>query len=99
VTLRATIDHSPTQPIAFIFSSVHQAACVGRVEKALQALPEVAAANVNLASQDVRVVFGENESPSLEAMQSAVADAGFELAERPQQAQSIAERRSTEFQW
>ncbi len=82
----------------YLIQGMHCAACVGRVEKALQALPEVAAANVNLASQDVRVVFGENESPSLEAMQAAVADAGFELSERPQQTQSIAERRSTEFQ-
>lgn len=82
----------------YLIHGMHCAACVGRVEKALQALPEVSDANVNLATQDVRVVFGENESPNLRAMQAAVADAGFELSERPQQAQSIAKRRSEEFQ-
>ena len=59
---------------------MHCAACVGRVERALTAVPGVARASVNLATEQATIAF----DPSLTnpgALQAAVAAAGYELAE------------------
>ncbi len=56
-------------------SGMHCASCVGRVEKALAAVPGVQQAAVNLASEkaDVSVAAGVDAA----ALQAAVSDAGF----------------------
>ena len=52
------------------------ASCVRRVEKALQAVPGVASAEVNLATESAAVALAEGASA--EALVSAVRDAGYE---------------------
>jgi Cu+-exporting ATPase len=57
------------------------ASCVGRVEKALQRVPGVQSAAVNLATESARIRFAEDaaRSASMEALlRRAVRDAGYE---------------------
>jgi Cu+-exporting ATPase len=57
------------------------AACVGRVEKALAAVPGVRSASVNLATETARV---ETEAPlAFDALRAAVEDAGYEATPVP----------------
>ena len=64
---------------------MHCAACVGRVERALTGLPGVERATVNLATEQATVSF-DPERTSFEALQAAVAAAGYELVPpRPDQ--------------
>jgi len=53
------------------------ASCVGRVERALQAVPGVQSASVNLASEHARVVVTGPASRLLPALTQAVAAAGY----------------------
>lgn len=54
------------------------AACAGRIERALQKVPTVTAAGVNLASEKARVSAPADAAPALVA---AVAAAGYQVAE------------------
>jgi Cu+-exporting ATPase len=57
---------------------MHCAACVGRVERALKGLAGVDRATVNLATEEATVSF-DPERTSFDALQAAVAAAGYEL--------------------
>jgi P-type Cu+ transporter len=57
---------------------MHCAACVGRVERALTGLAGVERATVNLATEQATVSF-DPERTSFNALQAAVAAAGYEL--------------------
>jgi len=57
---------------------MHCAACVGRVERALTGLAGVERASVNLASEQATVSY-DPEQTSFDALQAAVAAAGYEL--------------------
>ena len=59
---------------------MHCAACVGRVERALSAVPGVERASVNLATERATVSY-DSARASVQALQAAVAAAGYELAE------------------
>jgi Cu+-exporting ATPase len=59
---------------------MHCAACVGRVERALTGLPGVERATVNLATEQATVSF-DPERTSFDALQAAVATAGYELVQ------------------
>lgn len=60
---------------------MHCASCVGRVEKALRAVPGVENASVNLASSRATVVLAEPVEPA--ALVKAIEDAGYEVPRRP----------------
>jgi Cu+-exporting ATPase len=60
------------------------ASCVRRVEKALKAVPGVANAEVNLATETAAVTLAESASP--EALVAAVRDAGYEARLEPRPA-------------
>jgi Cu+-exporting ATPase len=53
------------------------ASCVARVEKALRAVPGVADASVNLATEKASVVFNEGYAPQMAALAEAIERAGF----------------------
>ena len=55
------------------------ASCVGRVEKALKALPDVEQASVNLATERAEVVFSGAPDPA--AVARAIESVGYEVAE------------------
>jgi P-type Cu+ transporter len=57
---------------------MHCAACVGKVERALTGLAGVEQATVNLATEQATVSF-DPERTSFDALQAAVAAAGYEL--------------------
>src|SRR5689334_23009421 len=59
---------------------MHCAACVGKVERALSAVPGVEQASVNLATEQATIAFDSSRT-SVGALQAAVAAAGYELAE------------------
>jgi P-type Cu+ transporter len=59
---------------------MHCAACVGKVERALRAVPGVAEASVNLATERATVSF-DPAAADLGALKAAVAKAGYELVE------------------
>ncbi|HEX8570654.1 MAG TPA: heavy metal translocating P-type ATPase [Caulobacteraceae bacterium] len=56
------------------------ASCVGRVEKAIRAVPGVTSASVNLAAERVHVELGEGGSPA--AVAEAIRNVGYEPIER-----------------
>ncbi|HMH53923.1 MAG TPA: heavy metal translocating P-type ATPase [Candidatus Acidoferrum sp.] len=58
---------------------MHCAACVGKVERALSGLPGVEKAVVNLATEQASLAF-DPARVDFEALQAAVAAAGYELA-------------------
>jgi Cu+-exporting ATPase len=67
---------------------MHCAACVGKVERALAGVPGVETAVVNLATEQASLAFDPARA-DLDALQSAVAAAGYELvAPRPTDAAS-----------
>lgn len=61
------------------------ASCVTRVEKALRRAPGVANANVNLATETaaVEALAGVAPAALLGAVEAAVSDAGYQVAEQP----------------
>ena len=61
---------------------MHCAACVGKVERALQGVDGVAEASVNLATEGATITF-DPERASFSALQAAVTRAGYELASPP----------------
>ena len=66
----------------FAVRGMHCAACVGKVERALRGVPGVDAASVNLATERA-TVDGDPARANAAALASAVAAAGYELAEAP----------------
>ncbi|WP_353193016.1 heavy metal translocating P-type ATPase [Pandoraea pnomenusa] len=60
------------------------ASCVARVEKALRRAPGVASANVNLATETAAVEAAAGVTPAalLGAVETAVSDAGYQVAEQ-----------------
>jgi Cu+-exporting ATPase len=73
------------------------AACVARVERTLGKLPGVEEATVNLATETATVAFAP-ETVSLEAIQNAVRDAGYEPLPVDSEAASGAAGRANEEQ-
>jgi Cu+-exporting ATPase len=69
---------------------MHCAACVGKVERALRAVPGVDEATVNLATERATLVLDPARA-TVGALQAAVAAAGYELAEPPAGAEAAAE--------
>ncbi len=63
------------------------ASCVGRVEKALRAVPGVAAVNVNLATETARVQGADGQPPDTAALLNAVQRAGYEVPQQQLQLQ------------
>ncbi|MEO7914470.1 MAG: heavy metal translocating P-type ATPase, partial [Novosphingobium sp.] len=63
------------QHTTFIVPAMHCAGCMGKVERALSALPGVGAARVNLTSRQVRV--DHDPALTLPEMVEALADVGF----------------------
>ncbi|AJZ74745.1 heavy metal translocating P-type ATPase [Pandoraea apista] len=61
------------------------ASCVTRVEKALRRAPGVASASVNLATETAAVEAAPDVTPSalFGAVETAVSDAGYQVAEQP----------------
>jgi len=57
---------------------MHCAACVGKVEEALRAVPGVTAATANLATERATVAVGPTPPP-LSALRAAVAAVGYEI--------------------
>jgi Cu+-exporting ATPase len=66
----------------FAVRGMHCAACVGKVERALEDVPGVGAAAVNLATERATVEWDPARVDPA-ALASAVAAAGYELAEAP----------------
>ena len=64
----------------FAVRGMHCAACVGKVERALRGVPGVGAASVNLATERATVEWDPARADA-PALASAVAAAGYELAE------------------
>lgn len=74
------------------------ASCVGRVEKALKAVPGVSAATVNLATERAQVTATGGTSPT--ALIQAVAKAGYEakvLSGESTDTDAVAERQAAEL--
>jgi Cu+-exporting ATPase len=74
------------------------ASCVGRVEKALKAVPGVSAATVNLATERAQVTASGGTSPN--ALIQAVAKAGYEakvLSGESTDTDAVAERQAAEL--
>lgn len=70
-------NHIPAQK--FLVEGMHCAACVTRIESALNAVPGVAQASVNLASHEARVEFSDETDTS--RLKAAVEQAGYQLTE------------------
>jgi len=66
----------PVKPVTFDVEGMTCASCVGRVERALKAVPGVADASVNLATQKAQVYF--EQAPDVQAAIQAVGKAGYE---------------------
>jgi P-type Cu+ transporter len=66
----------------FAVRGMHCAACVGNVERALRGVPGVTGASVNLATERASVDWDPARADQA-ALASAVAAAGYELAETP----------------
>ena len=64
----------------FPVKGMHCAACVGKVERALKAVPGVTDATVNLATERARVELGP-EPAALAQLRAAVAAAGYAIPE------------------
>ncbi len=69
---------SAKKELFFKISGMSCAACAARLEKALNSLPGVTEAQVNFASQTLRITF-DPEKLSLEALKEKVKQEGFEL--------------------
>jgi Cu+-exporting ATPase len=64
--------------LTLTLGGLHCAACVARVEKALNQVPGVDQARVNLATRRAKVHFHQNEA-TVEDLQQAVVAAGYEV--------------------
>lgn len=57
------------------------AACVRRVERALNRIPGVEQASVNLATERAKLTLSDGQAPPIEVLAQAVIDAGYSVAE------------------
>lgn len=76
------IELNTEQTSKFLVHGMHCASCVGRVERALQAIPGTASAAVNLATHEVRVRFDSNHLSPVDAeskFRSAIGELGYEF--------------------
>ena len=93
---------SQTAPSArFLVEGMHCAGCVSRVEGALQELPGVESATVNLATREARVDSAERV-PSPEQIRGALESIGFEYQALPQSTDEDVERtrrRKRDWRW
>ena len=72
--------NAPAKPLAarsLPIEGMHCASCVGRVERALRAVPGVEGADVNLATERAEIRFTSPVDP--EALREAVQNAGFDI--------------------
>jgi len=69
---------SPTSILDVSIGGMTCASCVGRVERALQQVPGVQAASVNLATETARVVYAEDDAGMDARVRRAVRRAGYE---------------------
>jgi len=76
----------PTETVILPIGGMSCAACVAHVQKALQKVPGVVEANVNLATERATVTFVPGVA-SLADFRQAVAEAGYEVLETPAEAQ------------
>ncbi|UES53510.1 heavy metal translocating P-type ATPase [Roseibium aggregatum] len=65
-----------TQTVTLTIQSMSCASCVGRVDKALQAVPGVLSASVNLAAETATIVFAEGAT-TVQELVKASTDAGY----------------------
>src|SRR5918997_1067797 len=68
--------------ISFPVSGMTCASCVRRIEKALDKVPGVEAASVNLATEKARVIYDPTIATT-EQLQAAVEKAGYGVRELP----------------
>lgn len=88
-----------TEPRTYRIEGMHCAACVGRVERALQSIDAIEDVRVNLSTGHATVRSVEQEFPSLETLQEAVQRAGYQLVESSDgQHESQTQLRLTEYQ-
>ncbi|KUM25606.1 ATPase [Mesorhizobium loti] len=81
VSLIASQENIPTagsRQLGFSIEGMNCASCVGRVEKAIRAIPQVTSASVNLAAERADVAF--SGPPNADAVVKAVKDAGYRVA-------------------
>ena len=72
--------HRAVETLTAPVRGMHCAACVGRVERALTAVPGVETAVVNLATEQASLAFDPARA-DFETLKAAVANAGYELVE------------------
>ncbi|MFC1901138.1 heavy metal translocating P-type ATPase, partial [Chloroflexota bacterium] len=76
-----------TKKSVFPVGGMTCAACVNRVEEALQSVPGVVSANVNLASEKATVEYTEDTSYT--ELRRAVEDAGYELGAEAEKLEDV----------
>ncbi len=69
--------HAHASALSLSIQGMTCASCVGRVERALKAVPGVATANVNLATEKADIVF--QGQPDAAAAMQAISAAGYEV--------------------
>ncbi len=83
----------PDTEAELAIEGMHCASCVGRVERALEAVPGVAQAQVNLATERATVSGHADMARLIDAVQAT----GFDAQEhRPARAESLSDRRDAE---
>src|SRR5450631_1321365 len=75
---------TPNTEVTFALTGMTCAACVRRIEKALNRVQGVQEANVNLATEMARVVY-DSSIATLPKMQAAIDKAGYGVRDFPQQ--------------
>jgi len=78
-TPRPTRSQDAAAPLSLAIDGMTCASCVRRVERALQAVPGISAANVNLATERADIVFAG--PPDVPAAIAAIHKAGYAVAE------------------
>ena len=80
----------PTETMTLSIAGMTCASCVNHVEKALNKVPGVTEATVNLATEKARVTFIP-ETADRAAFEKAVAEAGYEVLAEPEESAAAAE--------
>ncbi len=73
----AKLDQKPTQELELAITGMHCASCVARVEQALESVPGVRDARVNLATHRAWVEIADGAADLEERLNSAVGRAGY----------------------
>jgi Cu+-exporting ATPase len=71
------MDRSSWTSVEFEIQGMTCAACVGRVERAIIKVPNVAQASVNLATQRATIELNTSEEKSIDQIQQAIESAGY----------------------